>query len=84
MALSIKNAETERLARELARATGESLTLAVKRALEDRLVRETGRKYDATLHEDIRKIQEEVARLPVLDDRAPDELIGYDEQGLPT
>lgn len=84
MALSIKNPEAERLARELARVTGESLTEAITRALEARLVRETGRKYDPTLQEDIRRIQEEVARLPVLDDRTADELLGYDDDGLPT
>ncbi|MDQ4043975.1 MAG: type II toxin-antitoxin system VapB family antitoxin, partial [Chloroflexota bacterium] len=48
MALSIKNPEAERLARELARTTGESLTQAVTAALRERLVRETGRD-DATL-----------------------------------
>lgn len=85
MALSIKNPETERLARQLARTTGESLTQAVTEALRDRLVRETGHKGDLDqLREDIRRIQEEVARLPVLDDRTPDEIIGYDENGLPT
>jgi antitoxin VapB len=84
MALSIKNPETERLARELARVTGESLTEAVTGALRDRLVRETGRGRDPTLREDIRRIQEEIARLPVLDDRSPDEILGYDENGLPT
>jgi hypothetical protein len=31
----------------------------------------------------IRAIQAEVARLPVLDARSPDEIIGYDERGLP-
>lgn len=84
MALSIKNPEAERLARELARATGESLTEAVTRALRDRLVRETGRVGDATLEEDLRAIQERFNRLPVLDDRTADEITGYDEYGLPT
>lgn len=82
MALSIKNPEAERLARELARTTGESLTQAVTEALRERLVRETGRD-DATLERDLRQIQEEFRRLPVLDDRTPDEIIGYDEHGLP-
>ncbi len=36
MALSIKNAEVERLATEVAQLTGESKTEAVRRALEDR------------------------------------------------
>jgi antitoxin VapB len=85
MALSIKNPETERLARKLARATGESLTQAVTHALRDRLVRETGRAEDPEQMLDaIRKIQERVARLPILDTRTDDEIIGYDENGLPT
>ncbi len=83
MALSIKNPETERLAREQARTTGESLTEAVTEALRERLVRETGRDA-ATLERDLRQIQEEFKRLPVLDDRTPDEIIGYDEHGLPS
>ena len=32
----------------------------------------------------IEKIVEEVAKLPVLDDRTADEILGYDENGLPT
>jgi antitoxin VapB len=84
MALSIKNAEAERLARELARTTGESLTEAVTRALRDRLVRETGRSANTERWlNGIREIQREVAELPVLDAREPDEIIGYDEHGLP-
>ena len=85
MALSIKNPETERLARELARVTGKSLTEAVTAALRDRLVRETGHSYDREqVRAEIRRIQEKFQRLPVLDDRTPDEIIGYDEYGLPT
>lgn len=83
MALSIKNAEAERLARELARATGESLTQAVTRALRDRLVRETGRADHATLAGDLRRIREAYVELPLLDDRTADEIIGYDEFGIP-
>lgn len=83
MALNIKNPEAERLARELAEATGENITRAVTQALRERLIRKTGRVPDVTLREDIRRIQERVASLPVLDDRTPDEIIGYDEHGLP-
>ncbi len=36
MALSIKNEETERLARQVARETGESLTEAIQKALQER------------------------------------------------
>lgn len=84
MALSIKNPEAERLARELSRITGESLTEAVTGALRERLVRETGRNTDtARWLEEIREIQCEVARLPVLDDRTPDAIVGYDDRGRP-
>jgi antitoxin VapB len=83
MALNIKNPEAERLARELAEATGENITQAVTQALREQLIRRTGRVRDVTLREDIRRIQERVARLPVLDDRSPDEIVGYDEHGLP-
>src|SRR3954451_24032078 len=40
MALSLKDPETDRLAREVARLTGESLTEAVRKALAERLERE--------------------------------------------
>lgn len=43
MALSIKDPEADRLARELARRTGESLTEAVVRSLRERLDRQRGR-----------------------------------------
>lgn len=36
----------------------------------------------AEAFEAIRKIQQEVAQLPVLDDRSADEIIGYDTNGL--
>jgi antitoxin VapB len=39
LALSIKDPETERLARELAKRTGETLTIATGRALAERLSR---------------------------------------------
>lgn len=39
MAMSVKNEETERLARELAEATGESLTTAITVSVRERLER---------------------------------------------
>lgn len=82
MAISIKDPETDRLARALADATGESLTAAIRRALEERLERETRRAKPAIAAE-VRRIQERLARLPVLDPRSADEIIGYDDHGLP-
>ena len=32
----------------------------------------------------LERIIDEVAQLPVLDDRTPEEILGYDEHGLPT
>lgn len=82
MALSIKDPETDRLARELAAATGETMTAAIREAVRERLERQKRRKRD-TMFRTIRQIQERLARLPVLDDRTPDEIIGYDEFGVP-
>lgn len=83
MAFSIKNPETDRLARELAKVTGESLTTAVTIAIRERLD-EVGRKPGSPrLVAEIRRIQEYVASLPDRDLRSPEEIIGYDETGLP-
>lgn len=83
MALNIKNPEAERLARELAEVTGENITQAVATALREQLIRKTGRKDSVVLREEMRAIQERFNQRPVLDDRSPDAIIGYDEDGLP-
>ncbi len=83
MALSIKNPEVDRLAREVARETGETLTEAILRALQERLRRLRGRERPAPLAEEIAAIQARVAELPVLDDRPIDQLVEYDDVGLP-
>ena len=85
MALSIRDPETDRLARELAALTGETMTQAIKTALQDRLQRERKRQ-SATIGRKLarlRAIQDRLAKLPVLDDRTADEIISYDERGLP-
>ncbi len=83
MALSLKDAETDRLAREVAALTGESLTEAVRLALAERLERETLRRGQAGgLAARLRDIGEHCAALPDLDPRSPDEIVGYDETGM--
>ncbi|CDZ26788.1 Rv0623 family protein transcription factor [Neorhizobium galegae bv. officinalis] len=83
MALSIKDPDTEKLARELAARTGETITLATRRALEERLKRMGSEAAKAALLEDMEAMQRRLSALPVLDDRSPDEIIGYDENGVP-
>ena len=86
MTLHIKDKKADRLARELAQATGETLTEAVTRALEERLGRYR-RRSEAEIEARRRAMIEmiaEIGKLPVLDDRTPDEILGYDENGLPT
>ena len=80
MVLSIKSAAADQLARELADLTGESITDAVVASLRARLELERRRQRDRTLDDIIERFR----RLPVLDARRPDEVIGYDEHGLPS
>lgn len=82
MALSIKSDEADRLARQLAAHTGESLTEAVVVALKERLDREQARRGTG-MQLRLARLAAEVARLPVADAGTPDEIIGYDEAGLP-
>jgi len=83
MALSIKDPETERLARNLARLTGENITTATKRALEERLGRVGGHSRKATLLQDLAEIRRRWSAMPVLDRRTPEQILDYDEDGLP-
>jgi antitoxin VapB len=82
MALSIKHPEADRLARELAARTGESITEAIIRALKERLQREQ-RRYRPSLEDEIMAISRRCAAMPRKTGRTPDEIIGYDEHGLP-
>ncbi|MBP1603580.1 MAG: antitoxin [Acidobacteria bacterium] len=83
MALSLKDPEVDRLAREVAARTGETLTTAVAVALKERLARLKGRRRRRPLREELREIARRCAALPTLDDRSADEIVGYDERGLP-
>jgi antitoxin VapB len=83
MALSIKDPETERLARALAERTGETLTIATRRALEERLRRVGSEARKAALLEDLAASRRRWRALSVLDSRSADDIIGYDDNGLP-
>lgn len=83
MPLSIKDPETDRLARELSKATGETLTTAVATALRERLERVQGQAGGRGLADELKAIALRCASLPLLDDRSDEEILGYDEHGLP-
>jgi antitoxin VapB len=82
MALSIKSDEADLLARELAAETGETLTEAVVIAPRERLDLEHAR-YGASMRMQLARLAADVAALPVADSRTPEDIIGYDEAGLP-
>ena len=79
--MSIKSDEADRLARELAAATGESITEAVTEAIRMRL--EVSRRARRGLEQRLMSISEASSRLPRLDERSDDEILGYDDHGLP-
>jgi len=83
MSLNIKNEEAHRLARELAGATGESMTGAVSEAIRERLERVRGNSSEG-MAERILKIGRECAAHLKEPYKSIDidELL-YDEKGLP-
>ena len=83
MALSIKDSEADRLARELAKETGETITQAVTAALRERLARRRRRHRGRRLADELDEIAQRCAALPVLDRRPPEDILGYDEHGVP-
>jgi antitoxin VapB len=83
MALSLKDKETDRLARAVADLTGETLTEAIRKALAERLERERLRRGKTIrLADRLMEIGRHCAALPDIDTRSPDEIVGYDETGM--
>ncbi|MCP9469898.1 MAG: type II toxin-antitoxin system VapB family antitoxin [Nitrospira sp.] len=83
MALNIRNVETEKLAAAIASITGETKTEAVTKALKERLENLKRRRSRKRLADELDEIAKHCASLPVRDKRGDDEIIGYDEKGLP-
>jgi antitoxin VapB len=83
MALSIKNAETERLARQVAKEAGESLTEAIESSLKERLQRLRQRHGGRIMAEGLEDILRRVDNLPTIDTRSADDILGYDANGVP-
>jgi antitoxin VapB len=83
MAFNVKNDEADRLLRALTALTGESLTDAITESLRQRLAREQRiRCLDGG--DPLAHAIAEFRRLTVLDQRSADEILGYDEYGVPT
>jgi antitoxin VapB len=78
--LYIKNPAAHRLAEQVAKQMGVTLTEAVIRALEEK-ARQAPKPID---FKKLDALCAEIAALTVLDARSPDEIIGYDEFGLPS
>jgi antitoxin VapB len=83
MALSIQNSKAEKLAREVAAQSGETITQAITRALEERLERMRGRRTAADIAAEILKISRRCSQLPDRDARMPDEILEYNGIGVP-
>jgi antitoxin VapB len=83
MGLNIKNAETHRLAEELAKRTGESMTTAVTKALRERLDR-VRREQNERLADRLLAIGKDCAkRLKEPFRSATHDSLLYDDRGLP-
>jgi antitoxin VapB len=83
MALSLKDPDADRLAREVAKRTGETLTGAIVTALRERLARLKGPSRRRPLRDELREIGRRVAALPTRDERPDQDILGYDEHGVP-
>lgn len=84
MSLNIKNEETCRLAGELARLTGETMTGAITVALRERLQRENHKHSVEARVQDLRAIAERCAKLLGPGPSAVEHGdFLYDERGLP-
>lgn len=83
MGLSIKNDETERLVRELAKRRGIGVTSAIRLAVSNELANSSLSKKDPLkMREVVQEIQERWKALPSIDMREMDDFL-YDEDGLP-
>lgn len=82
MPLNIKDPTTEQYVRELAAATGEGVTVAVRKAAQERLQR-VRRDRSGRLAAELLDIGARCAAFPDLDTRRPEAILDYDEHGLP-
>jgi antitoxin VapB len=87
MGMNIKDPQAHSMAQELAALTGQSLTAAVKMALQQALTQLKANQMVSEprpLVERLNEIAQRCAALPDYDNRSPDEILGYGEDGLPS
>ena len=87
MALSIRNPETEALARDVARIMGTSITEAITDSLRERArtlapLRQKRSKAQQTREAALRRIVAKFGK-GIKDQCSAEDIIGYDEYGLP-
>ena len=80
--------EVEQLARLVAIKTGKSLDDIVKEAIEARALASgvavaPRRRTAEEIEQRVKEIVERVAALPILDHRTEDEILGYNDHGIP-
>lgn len=81
--MNIRSPKIDRLIEQLSRLTGEDVETALARAIEERLSRVAPRE-PADRKAAMDAFFEYASRMPVLDSRSPDEIIGYNALGLPS
>ena len=84
MPISIKNSETEFLARKLADLTGESITDAVRQAVSERYDRLCRARSKRSMADDLKEIAARCASRPIISSLTDEEILGYDDLGIPT
>ncbi|MFA6966678.1 type II toxin-antitoxin system VapB family antitoxin [Bosea sp. (in: a-proteobacteria)] len=85
MAVLIKDRETDDLIRELAQRTGETITQAVKTAAKERLDRLPPSRTGSIDRERLEAVLAKIRAYPRANEHlTDDEIIGYDENGVPS
>lgn len=84
MAFHVSSERVDQNVRRLAALTGQSLTDAIDSAVIDKLRRLEPRKPDPNYVEDLLRMAAEIRSKLRPTGQTPDELLGYDENGLPS
>ncbi len=83
MAFHVSSERVDRNVRRLAELTGQSITDAIDSAVTEKIRRLEPRKPDPNYVRDLMEMSAQIAKKLRPDSRTPDELVGYDENGLP-